>query len=493
MTDSTINALKGCFEQARRIATESVIPSRFNGLHRDQARRAIHFVELAKVVANLGLSNPFERSALSIEPTHPVPPSRLDRELEKLAGSIPGLRDAGMSLISLPMVADFAPSSEAATMHARAGVQAPLCLLDHLYGFVFILRDGRFQNHCLAIDFWQSRLAAMPSPLAENLWKNRADNLLSGGALSARFLFENVVPKEPDNRKRSEPPEIIIRSEAQLLEIVAALKEGATKLPSIQLWFRGQGADHQVPDRAQLVKNRLTPYSNIRDSSLVPSLYRRFDANLETIEQYEHLLSELAAWVSAAKGLVPPDTSLESQFKQQQRHARSSEGLTSFQRGLLLQQYGAPSSYLDITSDAITAAWFAIHRCDGDQDGTLLFKPRSWSGEDPSNWPTIFVFPFVLGEHPFLDLSSILSGDIALRPKRQSCGLIGGAGNLARNYCARYVGLKLRLHPDFRINKPVPASYLFPHDEDDPAMPYLRSLGLAGRDRKYPLTCVPSD
>lgn len=493
MTDSTINTLKGCFEQARRIATESAIPSRFKGLHRDQARRAIRFVELARVIADLGLSNPFERSALSIEPTHPVPPSRLDRELEKLAGSIPGLRDAEMSLISLPMVADFAPSSEAATMLARAGVQAPLCLLDPLYGFVFFLRDGRFQNHCLAIDFWQSRLASMPSPLAERLWMNRADNLLSGGALSARFLFENVIPKEPDDRKRSEVPELVVRSEAHLLELVAALKEGATKLPNIQLWFRGQGTDYLVPDRTQLAKNRLTPYSNIRESSLVPSMYRHFDASLETFEQYEHLLSELAAWVSAAKGLVPPDPSLESQFKQQQRHARSSEGLTSFQRGLLLQQYGAPSAYLDITSDAITAAWFAMHHCDGDQDGTLRFTPMSWSGEDPTNWPTIFVFPFVLGEHPFLDLSSILGGDVALRPKRQSCGLIGGAGNLARNYCARYVGLKLRLHPEFRIHKPVPASYLFPNDGEDPAMPYLRSLGLAGRDRMYPLTCVPSD
>jgi hypothetical protein len=492
MTDYTIDGLKERFIRARRIAESSAIPIRLKGLHSEQARRALYFLELARVIVDLGLSNPFERSALSLEPTHPVTPSRLDRELEKLCGSIPGLKAAGMSLISLPMVADYAPSSEAATMFAKARIDASLCLLDHLYGFVYFYRDGRYQNHCLAIDFWNSRLETMPRQLAKDLWKNRADNLLSGGALSARFLFKNVVPQEPDARKRSEVPEIVVRSESHLLELVAALKEGASSLPNVQLWFRGQEADHQVPDRTQLLKSGLTPYSNIRESSLIPSIYRRFNDHLETFDQFELLLSELAAWVNAAKGLSPSDPALESQFEQQQRHARSTEGLTSFQRGLLLQQYGAPSAYLDITSDVITAAWFAVHHCDGDRDGTLRFTTNSWSGEDPATWPTIFVFPLVLGEHPFLDLSSILSGDEALRPKRQSCGLIGGAGNLARNYCARYVGLKLRLHPEFRIRKPVPATYLFPSDEEDPAMLHLRSLGLAERGRSFPLTNVSS-
>jgi hypothetical protein len=493
MTHNPIEANNESFERARRIAEESSIPIRFKGLHREQARRAMYFLELASVVVDLGLSNPFERAALSVEPTHPVPPSRLERELEKLYGSIPELKAAEMSLISLPMVAQFAPNSEVATMLARAGISAPLCLLDHLYGFVYFHSNGRYHNHCLAIDFWQSRLETMPNQLAKDLWKNRADNLLSGGALSGRLLFKNVIPQEPDGLKRSEVPEIVVRSEAELLELVAALKEGAAIFPNVQLWFRGQNADHQVPDRTQLIKNGLTPYSNIRESSLVPSLYRRFDAHLETSEQFENLLSELAAWVSAAKGICPSDPALETQFKQQQRHSQSIEGLTSFQRGLLLQQYGAPSAYLDITSDVITAAWFALHHCAGDLDGTLRFTPKSWSGEDAATWPTIFVFPLVLGEHPFLDLSSILSGEVALRPKRQACGLIGGAGNLARNYCARYVGLKLRLHPEFWLSKPVSATYLFPTDEEDPAMLTLRSLGLAVRGRTYPLTHVSSD
>ena len=185
--------------------------------------------------------------------------------------------------------------------------------------------------------------------------------------------------------------------------------------------------------------------------------------------------------------------SLSSRFTQQHPHALSVQGLTSFQRGLLLQQYGAPSAYLDITSDSVTAAWFAVHACDQTEEGVLNFSARSWAGDEAATWPTIFVFPLAVGSHPFLDLSSILPSDLALRPKRQSCGLIGGAGNLARNYCARYLGLKLRLHPEFRLRNPVPAAYFFPSDAEDPAMPHLRSLGLAGPSRRYPLTSVRSD
>lgn len=493
MTNAT-SALKRSASAARLHATASVAAGRFTGLHEEQARRAVYFFELAEAVNDLGLSNPFERSALSVEPTHPVPPSRLDREFKKLNGAT-NIRarpsELGLSLVSLPMLAAFAPESEPARMLKSAQFRAPLYILDHLYGFVFFRqRDGRHHNHCLAIDFWESTRARMPKQLADDLWKIRADVLLSGGAFAGRMLFGNLIPPEADGHKRSQVSELVVRSESHLLEIVTALKEGAAGTADVQLWFRGQGADHQVSDRKSLLPFGLTPYSNISESSLVPSLYRSFDAHLESFDLYEQLLHELTEWVDAARQLIPDDTSLSSEFIHRNPHALSVSGLTSFQRGLVLQQYGAPSAYLDITSDPMIATWFATHKCVQDKEGVLNFSARAWSGDDTSTWPTIFVFPLVIGAHPFLDLSSILPGDVALRPKRQSCGLIGGAGNLARNYCARYVGLKLRLHPQFRIRTPVPAEHLFPSDAEDPAMPHLRSLGLGAPGRSYPLTSV---
>ncbi|WP_157673035.1 FRG domain-containing protein [Curvibacter sp. AEP1-3] len=333
----------------------------------------------------------------------------------------------------------------------------------------------------------------MPKFLAEDLWKIRADTLLSGGALSGRLLFENLISSEVDSIKRSQVPELVVRSESHLFEIVTALKERAAGAKDVQLWFRGQRADHKVPDRKSLLPFGLTPYSNISESSLVPSLYRRFDEHFESFDLYEQFLHELTEWVDAARHIIPDDASLSSNFVQRNPHALSASGLTSFQRGLVLQQYGAPSTYLDITSDPMIATWFATHKCIQDEVGVLDFSSMEWSGDDTSKWPTIFVLPLVVGAHPFLDLSSILPGDVALRPKRQSCGLIGGAGNLARNYCARYVGLKLRLHPQFRVRTQIPAEHLFPSDAEDPAMRHLRSLGLGAFGRRFPLTSVCSN
>lgn len=490
MNDATIDVLERSFMRARQRASEAAVSPRFKGLHPEQARRAHYFSELADDIANLGLSNPHERSALGLEPAHPVPPARMERELEKLGGPLLPLKKAGMSLVSLPMVARAAPESEASMLHRRVGSHTSLQLLDPLYGFVFFRENGRYRNHCLALDFWNSRLATMPPGIRAALWENRADDLLSGGALAGRLLFDNLVPAEPDAIKRSAVAELVVRSQAHLNEVVSALQEGAKAINGVQLWFRGQGQDYRVPDRTALAQRGLVPYSNIRESSLVPSLFRRFDSHLESFASYESLLRGISAWVEASKVLLPDDEQLRSAFHKQQRHANAAEGLTSYQRGLMLQQYGAPTSYLDITRDVRIAAWFATHDCTAGDDGRLTCTAKRWDGDGSHTWPTIFVFPLVEGEHPFLDLSSMLSDKTALRPHRQSCGLLGGAGNLARNYCARYVGLKLRLHPDFRLDNPFPASYLFPDEQEDQALSLLRSLNPAPRGSTYPLTYV---
>lgn len=492
MTLPTLESWKDALHQAKARSGKSARLSKFKSLHPEQAKRAAYFCELTELIGTLNLGNAFERSALSVEPTHPIPPTRLGDQISKLTG-VKGIgsKHAGLklSLLSLPMVAAFAPSSEAAWL-SKGPLRSPLYLLDPLYGFgYFFQRDGKFHNHCFAIDFWQSRLKSMPPGLATKLWQNRSDNMLSGGAFSGRLLFSDLVPTEPEALRRSTVPEITVRSESHLLEIIAALQAGATKLPNVQLWFRGQRTDYQVPNRSELIKLGITPYSNIPESDFTPSLYRRYDGCLESIEQFEALLLELAQWADTASHLLPEEPLLVSEFAQNTPHALSAHGLTSFQRGLLLQQYGAPSAYLDITSDPFVAAWFATHRC-AQNGGQLSFQRHTWETLDPSSWPTIFVFPLVKGAHPFLELSSILPNSTALRPHRQSCGLLGGAGNLARNYCARYLGLKLRLDPRFVLSRPMDASFLFPPDTEDAALAALKRAGFSSGYRQYPVTEV---
>ena len=493
MIQPTLESWTEAIRQARARSMKSGRLSKLESLQEEQAHRAAYFCELTEVIKSLGLWNAFERSALSVEPTHPVPPSRLGNQISKLTGLTRlGSKhlELKLSLLSLPMVAAFAPDSEAPTL-MKGPLRSPLYLLDQLYGFgYFLQRDGKYHNHCFAIDFWQSRLKSMPSELSSALWKNRSDNMLSGGAFAGRLLFDDLVPVEPDPLRRSQVPEVVVHSESHLLEIVTTLKAGSAKLPNVQLWFRGQSTDYQVPNRQELVRIGITPYSNIPESDLTPSLYRKYDAYLERLESFETMLLELAQWVDVAKRLIPEEPLLASEFTRSCPHALSSHGLTSFQRGLLLQQYGAPSAYLDITSDPLVAAWFATHRCKQNAKGQLSFHRHVWASSDPSTWPTIFIFPLVKGAHPFLELSSIIPSTVALRPNRQSCGLLVAAGNLARNYCARYLGLKLRLDPRFVLSRPMEASYLFPPESEDATLTALKGSGFTLGDRLYPVTEV---
>jgi len=165
--------------------------------------------------------------------------------------------------------------------------------------------------------------------------------------------------------------------------------------------------------------------------------------------------------------------------------AVTSEGITSYQRGLLLQQYGAPSAYLDITKSPEIATWFATHSFTNNEEGKMRYQNYNWNGSAPESWPTLFVFPLIKGLHTYLDLESILSNSGALRPVRQQCGLLGGAGNLARNYCARYLSLKIRLKPGFKLSNPVAASELFPSDSEDSALRFLKEQGLDNLGRNF--------
>ncbi|MCC7373284.1 MAG: FRG domain-containing protein [Verrucomicrobiales bacterium] len=477
---------------AKRESRTPTCLAAFEHLERHQAHRAAFFAKLAHIISGLGLSNPHEKSALSVEPTHSVSAGRLIDAVKNLriAESFPSLfKDAQLSLVSLALIEHYSPESEARLM--RAGpFSDPIHILDPLYGFVFLPHAGRMRNHCLAIDLWSRHLKSMPSELAEELWKNRADSMLSGGALGGRFLFHDLVPKELDPLKRSTVPEITVDTEYELLDLIDKLKTSASRRFHVDLWFRGQKTDYLVPDRSRIIKMGLTPYSNLRESSLTPSLYRKYDNFLSEPLGLENLVVELGEWVHCARHriLVNPRQSLKPQPPGVGRV--SDHGITSYQRGLILQQYGAPSAFLDITSDPLIAAWFAVHNCKDDGDGRLTFEPHAWRGLTAPNCPTIFVFPLVFGLHPYVDLATILDADVALRPSRQRCGLLGGAGNLARNYCARYVGLKIRLGPDFRLSKPVPAEHLFPHPSEDTALRDLRALGLGDRNRRFPITEV---
>lgn len=489
MTENILNEWRKIISDAKRRSNDTSKIKAFKGIHQEQAARAAYFTEMHEVISKLGLSNPHEASALSIEPTHPVQNQHLDRAFDNLRlGSVlkKSYKACKLSLISLEMLHRYSPNSEAKKIIAN-GSQSPLYLLDPLYGFVFFPKRNKIHNHCFAIDVWSAHLASMPSQLSSELWEKRADNMLSGGALAGRFLFKSLIPKEDDNLKFSTPPVLLVNSGNELRDIIKDLERCVEDMPNIELWFRGQTKDYQTPDRSILISHGITPYSNIKDSDFTPSLYRRYDDFIYSTDMFEKLVLELAEWVHYANLVMGQNNESVINNHVSGVAAVDRIGLGSYQRGLILQQYGAPSAYLDITHDYSIAAWFATRQCTMN-GGKMLYSEYSWDGTNPDTWPTIYVFPLVKGLHPYLDLNSILTNSGAERADRQRCGLLGGAGNLARNYCARYLGMKIRLGPGFKFSDSYDAEELFPSESEDSVLKTLKETNLANKNRHFPLS-----
>ena len=83
-------------------------------------------------------------------------------------------------------------------------------------------------------------------------------------------------------------------------------------------------------------------------------------------------------------------------------------GTTSYRQGLVLQHYGFPTGWLDITCDPKVAFWFALTDLTWTPDGYNA-SHVNWQDSDRGKWPTVFVFPLVEGAHTFLPTERILS------------------------------------------------------------------------------------
>lgn len=490
MTVELLDEWKSKLSTVRTESQKYLKVSYFKNLGPGEATRAVYFTEVATILKQLGLSNPHEKSALTLEPTHPVLNTNLKKAFKKLKLNPTYTKlfeDAKLSLISLKMLSYYAPDSDA-SMLLNAGADNPLYLLDPLYGFIFIPAQGRMKNHCFAIDLWGAHLKSMPKSLSQKIWKDRANCMLSGGALAGRIIFKDLLPEETDPLKICSPAEIVVDSEKELEELIEKLRSLSQNMPEIDLWFRGQSKDYVTPERLELAKVGIAPYSNIQDSNLTPSLYRHYDTFTDNIENFEKMTLDLAEWVFHAKKVIASNNLSKQVPLIKGISSITNEGFTSYQHGLILQQYGAPSAYLDITKDHNIAAWFATHRCKNNKQGKMEFTAYNPSYEQLEDMRTIFVFPLVKGVHPYLDLNSILDKSEALRATRQKCGLLGGAGNLARNYCARYIGLKIRLSPKFKLSKPLLASELFPSECEDNVLKMLKEERMDNQERLFPVS-----
>jgi len=146
-------------------------------------------------------------------------------------------------------------------------------------------------------------------------------------------------------------------------------------------------------------------------------------------------------------------------------------GHDSVRRNLVLQHYGAPTPYIDVTRDIKVAEWFALNKLRIDSKGMTAIG----TVHAPFRESAIFVFLVLDDLVPMVETEDLVDPSESLRPYRQHCAVLGGAGNLYRNATSRFVGVKIKFGDAFLPAGLPTATWLFPGPDEDNALKQLLS------------------
>lgn len=501
--------------------------------------RACYFLSFGMCFAQLG-TLPGELR-LSIEPLHPLPdPDRAQRIAALLTelGVKTTAADHGLSLISRTLVNAYNP---AASLFVVADVPAShpdVLLFDPLTGFVLWKEGEKIRNSWLGN--WRDlvQLPLQPPAVKDILLRSPADHFCLGRSLMMRL----VGPLLPRRRFVSDDdagiPTIAVNSQHELDGLVDDLRIACMRAPfKVSVVFRGQTQEHRLPDRQDLVRALVTPYSDVRDHSVVPSLYRHYDRFLHNPAHFRLFASHMLDWHFYSDMVFGdpvsyftldgqpyvPKTVTEAATASFQVYAgdrtnlprafdgieplslwtitgvdgtvldayvkRHELGRNNVRRNLILQHYGAPTPYIDVTHDIKVAEWFAFNTMHVDEAGLSA----SGMVAAPFRDSAIFVFLVPDGVAPLVDTEHLTTPEEALRPHRQACAVLGGAGNLYRNAASRFIGLKIKFSDAFRPSNLPTARHLFPGPDEDNMLKRLLALYEAPADlpKRFPVYWFP--
>jgi hypothetical protein len=459
----------------------------------DAEDRAIFFKYSLPDINHLNMSHPGLGGPLTLEPCHPYTKDQVPIILAQLGYPnelIEELISKGFNLVSIPLISLYYPEY-ADILKDLFSLENCEYLFDPYYGVAFKIINGEIVSKYIENFMFILNLKYLQNPKKKEFFKNKVMSLSEGVQFGRKIFREKLGENYLNCCENEKVGELIIESEEDFFGIITKLQKCVRNEKNVELWFRGQTFDYLMFDRRGLSQRRIVQYGNYTDSMLVPLLYRCIDDKFENIEKYKSFISCFEQWVEFINEYLGPRHTIVGKNNPSKRGSnfvskydpttiirecnKEGEltnlkiiewnfGLSTFKSGLLLQHYGAPTGWLDITKDPQVALWMATHRYSKD-----INKYQAFSGSEnlPSKWPTIFVFLLRKNRHPYLDSSSILEGTNILRPQRQKCGLLGGSSNLSRNHTARYISLKIRISPKFKKQWNVNQNYFFPDPAED--------------------------
>lgn len=462
----------------------------------------------------MGHLNHIESHALLYEPVFALPGSIDDDiDLQKVPQELLelGMNELQLDWVDADRIRKQLPMSLFEEAPFANGFKGRV-LCDSNYGVAIMQTDDGWTNTPFTMD-WLPRRAKVLGPAIDAYVRN--PSLILSDGVQACELVKSVLDARSValDTDLAEPPEIIIESFNDLVEWHDELQRALVGVPSgAKVWYRGQANEYQMPDRTRAMQRGYLPHSNIRDPSLVPSLYRNAAAFRNGREEYAKFINEVFVWHAAAEELLGPDftevdlgepfsghdlgAGLEFSTHHEYKDADGKliggktrhyhKGFSFWQSGLLLQHYGCPSPFLDVTSSIEIAHWFATNKFTPSEGRN--FEMFEWEeGRTASSYPVIYAFILSPHLHPFVESRILNDKRPSLRAERQECGLLGGGGVLAKNYASRFLSLKFRLAPSVTADSRFDEEYLFPKSGEDEVYRALRDNKRLAKNTNFPL------
>jgi hypothetical protein len=325
--------------------------------------------------------------------------------------------------------------------------------------------------------------------------KDNRNLFLSLGAVRmARVIPKIIHPTRPD-----EITTVHASTREELENFLTHLQRRLDVLGVYQLWYRGQNDDFLLDNFQHEARAGICPWRSVRDTSLIPSLYRELPKRLDKPWEYAAYCREYALYsmfLDVDLGLVeytsrgPADVSQEllkgawmqnvpqptwatlsdgsrvmslrspnikAQFSKEAKEVRDYHPVfNGLQKVFFMQHYGLASNVLDITHSLDVALFFAENQVSGK---SIMPVDRT------EHKPVIYLFLLRPDVDLFLNSQVLSKYYNLLRPQRQSCGLLFGSSFIHRNDYSRFVAMKIVL--DQRIRHNASAEYLVPSRAED--------------------------